>query len=132
MTNPWLLSAAALLGAIALAHSLLGEQRIFRTWDRQAPPGVGRYHRTMLRGSWHLPSLLGAAQGAALAWLGLAAAADLPAAPLLQAVLACLGAGVLACGVLVAVLTRGRHHGGTALLLAGGLILAGLLQGAPR
>ena len=128
--NPWLLSAAALLGVIGVVHSLLGERRIFRPWAVQPPPGVRPYHRQMLRCTWHLPSLLGFGQAAALAWLGAAEIADRPAEGLQQALLASLGGGVLACGVLVIWMTRGRHQGGTALAAAAMLIFIGLARAA--
>ena len=130
--NLWLLSAAGLLGLICVVHSFLGEQRIFRPWTVQPPPGVRGFHRQILRGSWHLPSLLGFGQAAALVWLGTAAAADRPAAGLEQAMLVSLGAGVLACGALVLWLTRGRHQGGTALVAAALLIAVGVIQAGPR
>jgi len=129
--NTWLLAAAALLGLIGVVHTVMGEQRIFRPWAVQ-PPDVRPFHRQILRGSWHLPSLLGLGQAAALAWLGTAAAADLPAIGLQQALLASLGCGVLASGALVLWLTRGRHPGGTALVVAAVLIFGGAAQAVPR
>ncbi len=129
--NTWLLAAATLLCLIGVVHTALGEQRIFRTWAVQ-PPGVRPFHRQILRGSWHLASLLGWGQAAALAWLGTAAAADLPATSLQQALLASLGCGVLACGALVLWLTRGRHPGGTALVVAAALVFCGMAQAVPR
>ena len=130
--NTWLLSSALLLALIGSAHTVLGERRIFRHWRGQSPAGVVPYHRIMLRGSWHLASLLGFGQAGALAWLALAAPADLPAVGLQQALLACLGAGVLACGGLVVWITRGRHPGGTALVAAAGLMALGMAQVAVR
>ena len=44
--------------------------------------------------------------------------------------LGALALGVAACGTLVAVVTRGRHQGGTALLAAAVLIVLGMRQGA--
>ena len=57
--NTWLLWAAALLGLIGVVHSVMGERRIFRPWERQPPAGVRLFHQQILRGSWHLASLLG-------------------------------------------------------------------------
>ncbi len=130
--NLWLLSSAALSGLIVAVHSIMGESRIFRPWARQPPSGVKRFHQQMLRGSWHLFSLLGAGQAATLVWLGSAQAADLPALGLQQAILSCLAAGVAACGILVLWLTQGRHHGGTAMLAAAVLTLIGLAQAGAR
>lgn len=126
--NLWLLSSAGLLGLIVLVHTVMGEQRIFRPWARQPPAGVKRYHQQILRGSWHLPSLLGAGQAGLLVWLGTAPAGDLPALALQQAMLGCLAAGVAACGALVLWLTQARHQGGTALLAAAVLMLIGLAR----
>ena len=130
--NTWLLWAAALLGLIGVVHSVMGERRIFRPWGHQPPAGVRLFHQQILRGSWHLASLLGFGQAAALAWLGMAQASDLPAVGLQQAWLACLGSGVLACGALVLWITNGRHQGGTALVAAALLIGAGIVQAGAR
>lgn len=122
--NTWLVSSALLLVLIGVVHTVMGERRIFRPWAVK-PPGIPRFHFQILRGSWHLPTLLAFGQAAALAWLGTAAPAALPAASLLEAILASLGAGVLACGALVLAVTGGRHHGGTALVIAAVLIFVG-------
>lgn len=120
-----LVAAASALALIALVHSVMGEWRIFRSWCRQAPLGVRRPHLVLVRASWHLPSLLGAGQAAALLALGLAPAEALPPG-LRTALLVSLAAGTGACGTLVALVTRGRHHGGSALLLTAALILTAL------
>lgn len=130
--NAWLLASALLLCLIGAVHSVLGERRIFHPWVQQPPPGVPAFHRQVLRASWHLPSLLGLGQAAALAWLGAAPAAELPAVGLQQALLSSLALGVAACGGLVLWLTRCRHHGGTALLVAAALMLIGLAQVSER
>lgn len=127
--NPWLLAAAGALVAIAVVHSVMGERRIFRPWDAHAPAGVRPFHRHILRASWHLPSLLAVGQ----AWL-LAAWAAAPAlrasGTVLHALaLAPLAGGVGASGILVLWLTRGRHHGGTALVLTALLMAAGIVRG---
>lgn len=122
MNNPWLLVAAGLLVLIGIVHSLLGERRIFRPWATSPPAGLRRAHGAILRASWHLPSLLGWSQAAMLWQLARTPSSRWPDAALVQALLAAMGIGVAACGVLVLWLTRGRHPGGTALLLAAGLI----------
>ncbi|MBL8304150.1 MAG: hypothetical protein JNM26_15450 [Ideonella sp.] len=130
--NAWLLGAAALLGLIGLVHSVMGEQRIFMPWAARPPTGMPRIHRQILRGSWHLVTLLGLGQVGALAWLGLAAAADRPSPGLELALLACLAGGVLASGLLVMGITRGRHQGGTALVVVALLIGGGIVQAGAR
>lgn len=126
--NLWLLLAACALGLIGAVHSVMGEWRIFRPWAGQPPPGVRPFHRQILRGSWHLASLLGWGQAVALAALGLAPATALPALRLQLLLLGGLGSGVLACGALVLWITGGRHPGGTALVVAALLIGGGMLQ----
>lgn len=128
MNNPWLLAAAVLLAMIGIVHSVLGEQRIFRPWDTAAPAGLRRAHGAILRASWHLPSLLGWSQAAMLWQLGRTPPARWPDAALVQALLGAMGIGVAACGLLVLWLTRGRHPGGAALLLAAGLIAGALTR----
>ncbi len=84
-----------------------------------------RQHFVLVRASWHLPSLLTVGQAGGLLVLGLVpGTAASPAAR--AALLLSLAAGTGACGALVAWVTRGRHHGGSALLATAALILAGL------
>jgi hypothetical protein len=122
--NSWLLGAAGALAVIGLVHSVMGERRIFAPWRAAPPRELPRRHQVMLRASWHLPTLLGlglsaqlaglATQGGALPWAGL---------------LGPLALGVGACGLLVALATRGRHQGGTALLATAVLIVLGQWAG---
>lgn len=126
--NVWLLSSSLALAGIAIVHSVMGEKRIFHPWTRAAPGGVRPFHQQMLRASWHLPSLMGAGQAALLALWATAPASDLPPVRLQQLMLLPLAASVGACGLLVLGLTRGRHHGGTALLVTGVLIALGLAR----
>lgn len=118
--NLWLLGAAAALVTIGAVHSALGERRIFLPWRAAPPRDVPRTHRVILRASWHLPTLLGLGQAAALAVLAMPGEG-----PPWHALLTPLAAGVAACGALVAGATRGRHLGGVAMLAAAGLILCG-------
>lgn len=118
--NLWLLGAAAALVTINAVHSALGERRIFLPWRAAPPRDVPRTHRVILRASWHLPTLLGLGQAAALALLAVPAGGAQAHALLLP-----LAAGVAACGALVAGATRGRHLGGVAMLAAAGLIVCG-------
>ena len=126
--NAWLLSSSFALAGIAAVHSAMGEMRIFLPWARTAPEGVRRFHQQILRGSWHLPSLMGAGQAALLALWAVAPASELPSVRMQQLMLMPLAAGVGSCGVLVLWLTRGRHPGGTALVITGGLIALGLAR----
>jgi hypothetical protein len=119
--NTWLLGASALLVVTAVVHSVMGERRIFLPWCSIPPRDVLRHHQIILRVTWHLPSLLGMGQAATLAVLATANAASAWRLPL-----GLLSLSVGACGVPVAVATRGRHQGGAALLAAGGLIALGL------
>lgn len=102
----------------------MGERRIFMPWRAAPPRDVPRRHQVILRASWHLPTLLGLGQAAALASLA-TAAGTWPWHPLLGA----LALGVAACGALVVWATRGRHPGGVALLAAAALIALGQWQG---
>ncbi|MBP7668097.1 MAG: hypothetical protein KA774_14715 [Burkholderiaceae bacterium] len=122
--NFWLLGASAALVLIGAVHSVMGERRIFLPWRAAPPRDVPRGYQVILRASWHLPTLLGLGQAAALAVLA-QPGGGMP----WHALLAPLAAGVAACGVLVAVATRGRHHGGLAMLAAAALILGGQARG---
>ncbi len=121
--NTWLVGASAALAAISAVHSVMGERLIFQSWRWATPREVPRRHQVILRASWHLPSLLGLGQAVALA---VVATAD--GAPPWPMVVGALGLGVGACGALVAAATRGRHHGGTALMAAAALIGLGISQ----
>ena len=64
--NPWLLSAAGLSVLIALAHSVIGEWRIFRHLRRagQIVPTEGgtllrEFQVRILWGTWHGLSVMG-------------------------------------------------------------------------
>lgn len=122
--NAWLISAALLLVAMGVIHSLLGERLIFRASRSVAGArergGWGRY-TGIVRATWHLVSLLGW-------WIAavLAHAAQAPAG----AVLPGWSAGLLVAatvfgGLLVAAQTQGRHPGWVGLLTAGALVAAG-------
>ncbi|MBQ0961007.1 hypothetical protein KAK06_18775 [Ideonella sp. 4Y11] len=121
--NHWLASACVALIGIGLTHSVMGERRIFTPWQASPPRDVSRAHQVILRASWHLPTLLGLGLAAVLALL---AAGGAPA--LRSAMLAALALAIGACGALVAVATRGRHQGGTAMLATAVLIALGRWQ----
>jgi hypothetical protein len=124
--NPWLLSAAGLLVLIALAHSVIGEWRIFRHL-RRAGRIVPTEGGTLLRefkvrilwGTWHMLSAMGLGLAAVLVWL---------AEPAAQAASGgrvewCVAMAAAASGLLVLVSNRGRHPAWAALLVAAGLVL---------
>ncbi len=124
--NPWLLSAAALSVLIALAHSVIGEWRIFRHLRRAGrvvPTEGGKLLREfqvrILWGAWHGLSVMGLGLAAVLVWL---------AEPAAQAASSgrvewCVATAMAATGLLVLVSNRGRHPAWVALLGAAGLVL---------
>ena len=124
--NTWLVGAAGLSVLIALVHSVLGEQRIFRHL-RRAGHIVPTEGGTLLRefqvrilwGAWHGLSVMGLGLAGVLLWL------SQPAAQLASAgrVEWCVAMAMAATGVLVLVSNRGRHPAWVALLGAAGLVL---------
>ncbi|MCP4204270.1 MAG: hypothetical protein GY769_20325 [bacterium] len=99
--------AAALLAAIALAHSVLGERYILVRLFRRGPLpklfGSDWFTRRTLRFAWHLTSV---------AWLGFAAlllflAGGAP--PGREVVLGVVALTFLATGVIALVASRGKH-----------------------
>lgn len=121
--NHWLAGACAALIGIGLTHSVMGERRIFLPWMASPPRDLPRAHRVILRASWHLPTLLGMGLAAVLALLAAGGAADAR-----STMLAAMALAVGACGLLVALATRGRHQGGTAMLATAVLIAVGRWQ----
>jgi hypothetical protein len=122
--NSWLVSAAGLSVLIALAHSVIGEQRIFRHLRRagQIVPTEGgtllrEFQVRILWGAWHGLSVMGLGLAGVLLWL------SQPAARLASAgrVEWCVAMAVAATGVLVLVSNRGRHPAWVALLGVAGL-----------
>lgn len=98
--------AAALIVALGLAHSYLGEryllQRLFRREDLPRLFGSAEFTRRTLRFAWHVTSV---------AWLGLAAVLVLLARPPLSARSLGLAVGLafLVQGVIALAGSRGRH-----------------------
>jgi hypothetical protein len=124
--NSWLVSAAGLSVLIALAHSVIGEQRIFRHLRRagRIVPTEGgtllrEFQVRILWGAWHGLSVMGLGLAGVLLWL------SQPAARLASAgrVEWCVAMAVAATGVLVLVSNRGRHPAWVALLGVAGLVL---------
>ena len=105
--NGSLLTAAALLIAIAIAHSLLGERyilmRLFRRDDLPRLFGSDWFTRRTLRFVWHVTSL---------AWLGFAAVLMLlsqSATPTRDSLLSVVSLTFLLTATVAAVASRGRH-----------------------
>ena len=126
--NLWLVGAAGLSVLIALAHSVLGEQRIFRHL-RRAGHIVPTEGGTLLRhfqvrilwATWHGLSAMGLGLAAVLLWL-----AD-PASQIASAgrVEWCVAMAVAVTGMLVLVGTRGRHPAWLALFAVAALVALG-------
>lgn len=102
-----LLVAAALLVAIALVHSVLGERyilrRLFRRENLPRLFGSDWFTKQTLRFAWHITSI---------AWLGFAVILALnaaPAAPSPELVVEVIAATFLITGVIAALASRGRH-----------------------
>lgn len=124
--NLWLVSAAALSALIAVAHSVLGEHRIFRHLRRasQVVPTEGgsvlrEFQVRILWGAWHGLSAMGLGLASVLVWV---------AHPAAQAASGgrvewCVATAMAATGVLVLVSNRGRHPAWVALLGVAGLVL---------
>ena len=127
--NLWLIGAAGLTVLIALAHSVLGEQRIFRHLRRAGhvlPTEGGlrlrEFQVRILWATWHGLSAMGLGLAAVLLWL---------AHPAAQAASAgrvewCVATAFAVTGVLVLVGTRGRHPGWLALFTVTALVALGL------
>ena len=126
--NTWFICAAGLSVLIALTHSVLGEQRIFRHL-RRAGHIVPTEGGTLLRefqvrilwATWHGLNAMGLGLAAVLLWL---------AHPAAQAASAgrvewCVVMALAVTGVLVLVGNRGRHPAWLALFAAAALVALG-------
>lgn len=101
-----LLSAAALILAIGLAHSILGERYILmRLFRQELPPLFGSdwFTRRTLRFAWHVTTL--AWWGMGLILVGLA----IPVQDPRRWVLLCIAATFLIHGLIAATASKGRH-----------------------
>lgn len=126
--NGWLLAASALAVATALAHSVIGEQRIFRAMRRAGrvvPTEGGTVLRAfqvrILWATWHGLSVMGLGLAGVLLWLCQPAAEAASAGR----VEACVAFAMGATGLLVLISNRGRHPAWFVLLLIAGLVLVG-------
>jgi hypothetical protein len=124
--NPWLLSAAGLMVLTALAHSVIGEWRIFRHLRRagRIVPAEGgtllrEFQVRILWSTWHGLSVMGLGLAGVLMWLAQPAAQAASGGRLEW----CVAIAAAATGVLVLVSNRGRHPGWVALLGVAGLVL---------
>lgn len=132
MTNTFLACAAAGLALLGIAHSVLGETLVFRplrtpaerneraerSQGAAARPGLPASQLRILRGTWHVASVLCWALSALLWRLGTApwdAALGAWAADV-------VGFATLASGVLVFGATHGRHPAWCALLVIASLV----------
>ncbi len=122
--NTTLLLAAVGLALVGLAHSVLGEILVFKPlrvqgWVPTAgAPVLRERHIRILRGSWHLVTLLGWALSALLWRLG-TSPSD---AALAWWVTDVVAMATLASGLLVFVATRGNHPAWFALMSIAALV----------
>lgn len=115
MNSGFLIGASVAMIATALTHSFMGERRlIIPLLARSDGVTASDLARQVIRGAWHLTSVLMVVT-AAMLWLG----------PTRSQVLV-IGLAYLATAILDVILTRGRHIGWPLLALAGGLALASL------
>ncbi|WP_309669173.1 hypothetical protein [Gemmatimonas sp.] len=102
--NAWLVTAAAGLGAVGVAHSYLGERylliRLFRRTDLPRVLGSEQFTKRTLRFAWHLTTV--AWWGAAAMMLAVGAGSPRLAVQLLSATF--LVSALVALGA-----SRGRH-----------------------
>lgn len=126
--NIYFLAAALLLILIGLVHSVLGEWLIFRRMRNEGfiPTNGGELlrepHVRIIWATWHLVSVLGCGIATVLLWL-----AQATQAPLVQSLIPqALSAALAASSALVLVGTKGKHPGWIGLMVAAGLIWAGV------
>ncbi len=119
MPNGFIITAAALATAIALAHSYLGERfiirRLLRRGDLPRISGSDTFTKRTLRFAWHLTTV---------ALIGLAAvllAVDSGPAATIRVV----GVTLIIGGVIILGASRGRHLAWPVMVGAGALALAG-------
>lgn len=126
--NGWLVAAAAVVALTGLAHTVIGEWRIFHALRRGGvvptggQPVLRAFQTRILWASWHLVTVLAWALAALLMWLAQPAARAASAGVVEQISVAALVAGA----GLVLWSNRGRHPAWIALLAAAGLVLMSL------
>ncbi|HRD76977.1 MAG TPA: hypothetical protein PK264_13775 [Hyphomicrobiaceae bacterium] len=122
-----LLLASALTIALGIAHSWIGEVRLIGPLlDAGTRSGIlarSRFARQVLRFAWHITSL---------AWLGFAGMligfAIWPDADARRIALAVIGATMLLSGLIVLVMSRGRHLAWPLFLAIAGICAAATVQ----
>jgi hypothetical protein len=115
MTFLWI--SAVLMIATALTHSILGEKRLIAPLLAIDHPMMqAPLVSDILRGAWHLTSLLMVLNAVAIVW---------PGAP--TGLILVTGGVWLGIGLLDGVLTKGKHVGWPLLALSGLFALLGVL-----
>jgi hypothetical protein len=113
-----LIAAALLIGALGIAHSILGERYIITWLLRHDVPkllGGPQFAAGTIRFAWHVTTILA---------LGIAAALVLVALDSSESsVVAAVGWTLVACALLPIYFTRGRHLSWVVFLAAGTLCL---------
>lgn len=115
--------AAVLIGALGIAHSVLGERYIIRWLLRHDLPklfGGTDFAAGTIRFAWHITTVLALGLAVMLTLFAL----DAPTA----AVVGCIGSTLIACGVLPVYFTRGRHLSWIVFFAAGILCLLSALS----
>jgi hypothetical protein len=114
-------AAGFLLIGLAVVHSVAGELLILRhrrKWSGVPPVlGMAAFPTRSLHMTWHLASVMGLCLAAILLHLaGQPTRSDAD-----RFVIEAIAAGMLGCGVVAALLTRGTHPGWIAFVAAAGL-----------
>ncbi|MEX1078335.1 MAG: hypothetical protein WED09_04430 [Homoserinimonas sp.] len=113
-----LIVAGVLVGALGIAHSVLGERHIIGWLLRHELPviaGSTTFAARTIRFAWHVTSVLFLGLGVVLVLIAVQASEQL--------VLTALGSSLIASGLLPLWFTRGRHLSWIVLLAAGALCL---------
>lgn len=112
--NAWLVTAAAGLGAVGVAHSYLGERyllmRLFRRDDLPRVFGSAQFTKRTLRFAWHLTTV---------AWWGAAAAMLAVGAGSPRLAVQALSVTFLVTALVTLGASRGRHLAWPVFLLIG-------------
>lgn len=112
--NAWLVTAAAGLGAVGLAHSYLGERylllRLFRRADLPRLRGSDVFTKRTLRFAWHLTTV---------AWWGAGAAMLAVGAGSPRLAVQALSATFLVTAIVTLGASRGQHLAWPVFLLIG-------------
>lgn len=118
-----LIAAAVLIGALGVAHSILGERYIIAWLLRHDLPrlfGGTEFAAGTIRFAWHITTVLALGMSVVLAL----AAADAGESAFVSAI----GWTLIACGVLPLYFTRGRHLSWGVFFAAGALCLLSAIE----